>query len=244
MSSVNRAIGAVQRKLLFPSQPSEGIIGEFYIETVDEKVTELGQTREAWFASKTAISVVPGRDEYLLDALAPNLGKARFMWTKDDSDPYFQRRPVDIVQLEDLTTYYRGGDANPTPSPAAHSALACAIYYEPGFGNKIVFGPTPNQNAQYVLVYEPATVRPQSLENAGFRFSQFDSYLSDCTALRCLPGCEWSAIDKAEWADRRAELRLHLAAEVTRGDSLFRRWKWSQNQPQDRPAIGFGSSRY
>lgn len=250
MATVNNLIGDMKRKLQYPAQPQDGILAECLIETIDEKLTEINQTREAWFTERATITVSPGRDEYLLDARAPNLGKARFVWTQDRSDPNFFRRPVDIVPFEQLTTYYQGGDPTVTQSSAnnvKHSAIACAVMYEVGFGNKIIFAPIPNQTADYVLIYEPMILRPSAKTDSGWRFDQFKGYLTDCASLRALPSCAWKGLSMEENAAQRREIAggqgYGLVVDVARGDSLFRRWKWSQTNPQDNRTLGFGSGR-
>lgn len=248
MATISASIGSVQRKLDFPSWPDEAVIGEYLIETLDEKMTEMQISREPWFLARCTITVEPNQDEYALDARANDYGKARYVYTKDESDPSFRRAPVPIKPYEDLIGYYHSGEpsiSSPITSTLKHSAIACAVFFDSNIGqNKIVFAPIPSQQAQYVLVYEPNTERPGALQDTGFRFPQFDSYISDCTAQRCLRHCKWKGLTVADNKVRRDDLRGDLMLEVQRGDSLFQRFKRSMTNPDDYQAIGFGQSRW
>src|SRR5262245_25227376 len=120
MSTILKTRADVFRKLRQPSEKSMGegmFIDEAAIEVADELVTDANQTREPWFLMSFTLNVEVGKDEYAIDAKAPGLGKLRYVWTVDDTDPTHRRRPVDIVPFESLTDYFYAGQPSSVEVP-------------------------------------------------------------------------------------------------------------------------------
>lgn len=246
-------IGSIERKLGYPSAPNQGVIGEFLVETIDEKVTDLNLSRVPWFLAKATIDVSPGESVYSLDSAAPGLDKPRYLYTVDDTQPAYCRRPVDLVDYESLTTYYRGGDMSnqaianlPYYNYERHSAIAASVYFDARRGNVIEFAPVPNQAASYVLVYEVATMRPQSKDSEAWRFEQFNGYVSDSAALKILAHCEWKGMQPQEFPAKRASIAggpaqgYGLVVDVAKGDRRFWMWKHSGKNPSGLTSVPFG----
>lgn len=254
MSSLSKVRADVTRKLRQPSERSladGGFIDEAAVEIAAELVNEMNQTREPWFLMDFLLPVDANRDEYNIESMAPQFGKARFVYTVDDTDPQFQRRSIDIVPMEQLTDTYGAGQTNQVASNVKHSAEAVAFVYDYKMNaHKALVAPVPSLACQYKVIYQPdvATVNPGVV----FRFSQFDGYLTDLIALACVALCEWD--DFASIADpmqrdaanraRRQELEAFLQSQITRRADLFRRFKWSSDAERSMQTIGFGQHRW
>jgi hypothetical protein len=257
MSTISKVRGDVFRKLRQPSERSLGdgaFIDDAAIEVSDELTTEVNQTREPWFVMDLVLEVESGRDEYPIDAKAPSFGKGRYAYTIDDTDPTHSRRAVDIVSPEYLTEYYGAGlpSSVEVPNNIKHTARAISFIYKVGTGNIALVAPTPGLSASYKVQYEPDVMRPDAPQASVTRFRQFDYYVSDLIALRCLPLAEWDeflkvsdpiARDAANRA-RRQELAQFLTAQIAKGADQFRRFKWSTVNRNDVSAIGFGQNRW
>jgi hypothetical protein len=224
---------------------SDGVIAEYIIEVTDELVTELNQTAGEWFICDAIIEVSPGEDGYLLGSIAPGFSKPRNVWTMDEGDLRHHRRPLEIVDFNDLTRHYNGGD--PSASTLKHSALACAFVYDRNAGdNKIYFAPIPGQVANYKLIYEPNVVRAQSSGDVAFRLEQFDGYVASLTALQCLPHCRWIQLkeDDRAIARRISTIQDIQSGLISRGDELFRRFKKSNRNREKTTVRKFGRRRW
>lgn len=257
MSSTMKLRADVMRVLREPSERSlpTGYIDEAGIEVSDYLVTELNQTRVPWFLLDFILTVSPNQDEYLIDAMAPSFGKARFVYTIDPTDPNHHRRPVTIADgPEDLTAYYSGGDPayRMLPSNWQHTARAIAFVFKVGFGNKAMVGPIPGQTAQYKVIYEPDSLRPDSPWADVNRLRQFDAYAAALTAQKCVTNCEWEVFDmiddpavrEAANRGRRQELATAINNAMPLLADQFHRFKWTNKNPQDGRTIPFGSSRW
>lgn len=247
MATIRKSLGDVRRKLVFPDEDSlsDGVISEYLIEVTDQLVTEMNQTGQEWFICDAIIEVSPDEDSYPLAGIAPGFSKARNLWTMDESDSTHRRRPVEIVDFDDLTRHYGGG--SPDESQLEHSAAACALIYDREAGdNKIVFAPIPSMAAQYKLIYEPNVVRAQSKEDVAFRLDQFDGYVASLAAIHCLPHCTWNSLKDDEKAiSRRISLiQATENAAIERGDELFRRFKKSNRNREKITVRKFGRGRW
>lgn len=223
MSSLAKHAADTRRRLMFPDRASlpTGVLDDFLIETLDQLVTEMNQTDVPWYLAKCRIPVNPTQSLYNLDNLtggsAP-YGKARYLYTVDDANPNHQRQPVDLVSFEGLQENFGGGQPTVAASDVAkHSAEAVSVYYlqsPPGPGNFMEFGPIPAQAAEYEFIFEPATSRPGSRTDTGFRFDQFDAMVAALTAQRIMPYATWKGISEEKEAARKTELRGTLAYDL------------------------------
>jgi hypothetical protein len=247
MSSIHKGIGDVRRKLDFPdpSKLSDGVIAEYLIEVTDFLITELNQTGAEWFVSSTIIDVSAGEDTYPLDGAVSGFGKARDVWSIDSSDTNHIRQALSIVSYEDLQSFYGGGNRGIGSGYHKHNSLACSFIYNQDEGRQeVVFAEVPAQSAQYKLIYEPDVVRGVTKESVNFRLRQFDALVSDKAAILCLRHCKWKGVEKDEIGAKKGELQSYLLACVAEGEEQFRRFKWSNKNPNDNYIIGFGAGRW
>lgn len=206
----------------------------------DRLITELNLTPEAWLESRVNINVEANTPSYVINA--SDYSKARYLFTKDEADPSHRRRKIPIVDRENLTDFYEGGDpdsASITSLP--HNAQAAAVYFESAAGvYRLEFGPIPNQSASYDLFYEPATERPADKNSLSFRFPQFDGYVADKAAMRVIRSCMWKGMSGPNCLAKRNEIRGDLDKQIAEGDNIFRRWKTSMTNQTSymRPAFG------
>lgn len=226
------------------------MIDELMFNVVDELVTEQNQTSQDWYLLDFSLPVEAGRAQYNIEDLAPNFGKAHFIFTEDPGNTTFKSRPVEIVDYLQLVRDFSGGD--PGPAGVKHSARAFAFPYNDEQKRlEAVIGPTPGESASYRVMFEPATVRPQSVTEQAFRHQQFSGYVADRIAFKALHLCRWEIFDEItdpslrEKAnkDKRAEIRQTLAMEIGRGDDLFKRFKKSTSQPNSFRRLHFGRGR-
>lgn len=208
----------------------------------DRLITELQMTQEAWLEGRVTIHAEANKAVYIINA--PDFSKGRYLFTKDDTDPSHRRRKIKIVEQEELTEFFGGGEPDIGSSTAVkHNARAAAVYYDSDQrAYRLELGPIPNQTADYDFFFEPATERPQSKEDIAFRFPQFDGYVSDKAAMRVIRSCTWKDMAPADCLLKRNEIRGDLSAQITEGDNLFRRWKMSMTNQTSymRPAFGRG----
>lgn len=219
MSSLAKHSADTRRRLMFPDHSAlpVGILDDYLIETLDQLVTEMNQTDVPWYLAKCRIPVNPTQSVYNLDNLtggsAP-YGKARYLYTVDDSNPNHQRRPVDLVSYEGLQENFGGGQVTIASSGVnKHSAESASVYYlasPPGPGNFIELGPIPAQAAEYEFMFEPATARPGGRGDTGFRFDQFDAMVAALTALRVMSYASWKGLSEEKEAKRKQEIRDSL----------------------------------
>jgi len=263
VASLSKHRGDVRWRLGYPNEAklSDGVIDSAVIDVVDEIVTEFNQTNEDWFLQPVPFSTVIDQDTYNIDNIAPGFGKAHFVYTADSTDPNHNRRAIDIVSFNELTTNFGGGDpggslgagiAGPGIGAWKHSARGVAFYYDQASGTqKMVIGPRPQNVAQYVLVYEPAVVRPQSVQEQALRFSQFDKFVNDSAAYALVHLCAWQEFDLIKEASERAlanqrmrkDVREPLEMGITTGRELLRRFKKSSNAANSFKTIPFGRGR-
>lgn len=247
MSSILQSIGSIRRKLDFPDEAklSDGMIAEYLIETVDYLITELQQTNAEWFISSTIIDVSANEDTYPLDGAVAGFGKARDVWSIDDSDVNHRRQVVNIVSYEDLNSYYHGGDRPLGGTYWKHNSQACAFVYNQDEGRQeIIFAPVPSQTVQYKLVYEPDVVRAPTTSGTAFRLRQFDALVSDKAAIKCIRHCEWKGLDTMQARAKANDLRGDISTALMEEEDQFRRFKWSNINANDNSTIGFGAGRW
>jgi hypothetical protein len=263
VASLSKHRGDVRWRLGYPNETklSDGVIDAAVIDVVDETVTEFNQTNEDWFLQPVPFSTVINQDTYNIDNIAPGFGKAHFVYTADSSDPNHNRRPIDIVGLNELTKNFGGGDPGYSSAPAVvgtgigawkHSARGFAFYYDSVAGvQKMVIGPRPLNVAQYVIIVEPAVVRPQSVQDQALRFAQFDGYVNDYAAYKLVHLCSWQDFDLINDAGERAaanqrmrqDVRMPLEMGIAAGKELLRRFKKSSNAANSFRTIPFGRGR-
>lgn len=208
----------------------------------DRLITELQLTQEAWLQGRVTIHAEANKSAYIINA--PDFSKGRYLFTKDDTDPSHRRRKIKVVEQEELTEFFGGGEPDIGSSTAIkHNARAAAIYYDSDQKvYRLELGPIPNQAADYDFFFEPATERPQSKDDIAFRFPQFDGYVSDKAAMRVVRNCAWKGMAPADCLVKRNEIRRDIKEEISTGDNLFRRWKMSMTNQTSymRPAFGRG----
>lgn len=257
MGQLDKHLADARRRLMRPSRASldDGDLADYCIESIDQLVIDLNAGTQPFFLQTARIDVVSGQAIYALNNV-PNFGRARYLYTMDDSDPNHQRRPINIVSYESLMELYGGGDPLPTlvsPSPMPHTAAAAAFYYlreAPGPGDVIEFGPVPNQSASYKMIFEPDVVRPQARQDIGFRLAQFDGYVAALTAVKALPHCTWKGLDKIEAAARKKDISATLMYDIgsvqDRRGYAWQFWCYSQSNTQrsEPTVVGWAEERW
>jgi hypothetical protein len=258
MATLAKHIQDARRRLMWPTRTSldDGPLSEYAIETIDELVTQMGNSHEPHFIQSGVISVDAGESVYSLDSIAPNYGKARYLYTEDDGSSDFQRRPVEIVSLEVLTERFRGGDRGaeivgvPPSSSFPLIAQAAAVYYDVSRGNLIEFASVPQESIAYRFTWEPNVVRPQAKTDTGFHLDQFDNYVAALTARRALAHCQWKGLSRSEAKERRQEIREALDFDIgsvneRRGYAyLLWQYKLTTVNKTSITATGFGQDRW
>lgn len=239
-----------RRRLLFPTQSScnDLILSPYCVDVIDELTTKRSNTHEPHLIATGTLTTNSGQTAYSLDGIAPNYGKARYLYTKNESGlSSFQRQWVELVGLEWLTEQHRGGDVIgnvPNYSTPILSAAA-AVYYDANRGNMIEFAPIPTSSITYTLVYEPATNRPTSKQGAGFTLDQFDALVAAKTAFKALLHAKWKGLSRKENMEQRAEIRQHLMFEIGSPESrsglsyLFWQFNLSSYQNTNDKMVGF-----
>jgi len=253
MSNLDKNMNATRRRLLYPNRDmlDDGPLAEYVLDTIDEMVTMMNQTKKPLFIAFSTINLEPAKSVYPLDSIAIGFGKARYLYTQEPTNRDARRKPIEIVEHELLTEMYGAGD--PTYGPAVFPAAA-AFFYQfdtPGAvgGNFVEFGPVPNGTGKVILVWEPQTMRPQQRDNTSFHLEQFDALIAARTALRALPHCEWKGLSSQDAAARRAELSRILQFDIgsiaERRGLEFTFWMWRQsNNNRIRPnPIGWAENR-
>jgi len=261
VASLSKHRGDVRWRLGYPNETklSDGVIDAAVVDVVDETVTEFNQTNEDWFLQPVPFSTVINQDTYNIDNIAPGFGKAHFVYTADSSDPNHNRRAIPIVGLNDLTVNFGGGDPGESFQGGGvgvgvwkHSARGFAFYYDQMAGvQKMVIGPRPQNVAQYVLIVEPAIVRPQAVQEQALRFSQFDGYVNDAAAYKLVHLCSWQDFDLISDASERASANLRMRNDVRKplemgiavGREQLRRFKKSSNSANSFRTVPFGRGR-
>jgi hypothetical protein len=219
MSTLQTHLNAARRKLLFPTRAScdENILTPYCIEVIDELIIKRNNTLEPSFIATATLTTNAGESKYSLDGIAPNYGKVRYLYTRNESNSSnFNRQIVELVGLDMLTEVYGGGDgvgALPYTGQTITSSAA-AVYYDVNLGNMIEFAPIPVQSVVYDFIYEPATNRPTSKQSQGFTLEQFDALVAAKTAFKALLHCKWQGLSRSEAREQRAEIRQHLLLEI------------------------------
>lgn len=258
MAQFDKHLSDARRLLLRPSRAAldDGDLADYCIEAIDSLVIDLNAGVEPFYLQSVRIDVVARQAIYTLSN-APNFSRARYLYTMSDTDPNYQRRPIELVSYENLQGMYGGGDpistSIPVNSQEPHTASAAACYYlreAPGPGDVIEFGQIPNQSAPYKLVYEPDVVRPQAKQDQGFRLAQFDGYVAALTAVAALPQCKWQGFPAALEAGRKKEIEKALAFKIGsvagRTGYAWQFWCFSQSSTQrsEPTVIGWAQDRW
>lgn len=138
---------------------------------------------EAWDIRKWPF-VVDSGNVLVKNITADGFSSSIFVTSKDDTNPYFIQRTIDVVRPDQLSSYWSGptnlliGSAWYRP----HVAAAFAIYNENGQW-KISWLPAHQQSCEYMLWYSPgATTSPFAFEdNSGFPIEEANFLiLNDC----------------------------------------------------------------
>lgn len=210
----------------------------------DRLITELNLTPDAWLESRVNINVEADTPTYVINAA--DYSKARYLFTKDESDPSHRRRKIPIFDREVITDSYNAGDPDIGGlTSIKHNARAAAVYFDSTLGAyRLEFAPIPNQAASYDLFYEPATERPTDRNSVAFRFPQFDGYVADKAAMRVIRSAMWKGMNAADCRAKRDEIRGDLAPLIEEGDSLFRRFKMSMTNQSSYMRVAFGRRRW
>lgn len=224
MSTLAKHEQDTRRRLLWPDRDSldSVVLIPYIIETIDELNIKRNNTREPSLIAFGTLTTDAGRATYPLDNIAPNYGKARYLWTKNETnDANFQRQWVEMVDWETLVQMYGGGDAVgavPTDSTYPLIPAAAAVYSDVNLGNMLEFAPIPSQVTVFDFVYEVAALHPQSKDAQGFRLPQFDALVAAKSADRALVHCKWQGLDKEDTKERKKEIRFTLDREIGSAD--------------------------
>ena len=230
-------IGHVRRKCHYPQYQKlpDSTIAAVLLGQIDELTTELNLAGQLWIVRQTIITVNDGDD--IIPITADGFGRPITVETSDASDPNLDTREVDMVNEPELVRYFGGGD--PGPSGVKHSAEACAFMDNPlNPGQKAIrFGPKPAATADYLILYEPYTNRPQQFSDPGFPLPQFEHYLTDLAAFVSLPYCEWPD-------GKYSQIAGMLASKIQKGDMRFNRNRRSPKQTNNFRTLAFGRARW
>lgn len=216
---------------------------------LDELVTRRQNTFEPSLIAFGTLISIPYQTTYNLDNIAPNYGKARYLYTANQSnDANFRRDWVKLVSLEDLTEEYGGGDnvgTQPLITNYPLVARAASVYYDINRGNMIELAPVPQQVIPYTFTYEPATQRPQTKQGMGFGLDQFDALVAAMLAWKALLHCKWRGLSRAETREQRKDIREMLAVEIGSPEArsglsyLFWQFNLTSYQTVNNTSIGF-----
>jgi hypothetical protein len=237
-ASFDTLIGHVRRKCHYPiyTKLPDSTIASILLGQIDDLTTELNLTGQLWIVRQVILPVNQGDD--FVPITADGFGRPITVETWDDSNPSLDTRQVEMVNEPELVRYFGGGDAG--PPGVMHSAEACAFMDSPNQpGTRCVrFGPKPGASAQYLILYEPLTNRPQQFADKGFApMPQFEGYLTDLAAEEALPYCDWSDA-------KFAQIGTTLGKKIARGDSRFNRNRRAPKQTNNFRVTAFGRDRW
>lgn len=231
MANVEILIGRTRWKV---GSPSDAIMGNQMVvdalfETIDKLTIPLVLSRAQWFGPRFPLEVSPGEEFYVVPV--GDFGKPRLVLTASDN-PNYGTQIVDVVDEPDLIMYHGGGD----PGPAiVHAASAIAPVYKDGQWF-LRIAPIPRLAASYEVIYEPDRAQPQSLSDQAFRLQQFDSLVTDQTALDLLPYAGNSP-------EKFKMIQETLAAKITKAEFWFNRYRRASHQPNVTRTISYGANR-
>jgi len=240
-----------RRRLMWPTRAScdDIVLTPYCISAIHQLMQRLNNTNEPHLLASAPLAIAAGQTTYNLDAIAPNYGKARYLYTEDDGSDTFQRQKVEIVSLEDLTEEFGGGDrVSAIPQPyynAPQVPRAAAVYYDQSQGNVLEVAPVPVVATTLRFIYEPVTAKLASKTDVLFTLAQFDELVACMTALSALPHCQWRGVTEVQ-ADKRYErieaslIRDIGSPELRTGLSyLFWQYSLTSFQKSNDDSIGF-----
>lgn len=252
MSSVSASIGAMQRKLLYPSYPDVGPMAETLIEVIDEKVLEMNLGRAPRYVAMANMAVNASQFRYSIAGVAPDYDNVRYVYGTVAGSS--RRYPFEVVPLDSLTEWYEGTPVSMVPPVTApfQCDRACAVWLDTLTGLYMLdIAPIPTTSYTLTFVSEVATARPQSLDDTAFHFPQFDGYVTNCAALQILPQCRWKDCkDEGENEARRRTLAgsvqqgYGLVVDKVRGDGLYWKWRHSEKNPGTARMKAWGQHRW
>lgn len=202
---------------------------------IDHLLNRLNITDENWIIGRTIVSVDGGNDEYTLPT---EFGRPVFCETVDDGTSDFQRREVEIVNVQDFNLYWSGYKISGVYGSIAHSAEVVAVFgpnEQPGV-KLIKFAPPPQQAADYRVWYDVARQTPPQLAEKPLVMEQFHNLLKIDTAISCLPHCGYGPDEFQPYMEM-------LQWNHERFDAIFERYIAMSHHEDTGPRRAFNSSR-
>lgn len=178
------AIGEIRRGMGYPNEAElsdASILMELW-QTITLYRSSLNRSPEAWEISRWPFTVDADTKERNMSI--SDFGEGIFAQSKDDSNPYFLQRTIDLVRPDQMSMYWSG----PTNLSIGgtwwgkHVASAFAVFNE-GSQWKISWMPKHMQSADYVLWYVPgpAIVPPLFDDNTLFPLEEQNWFIvADC----------------------------------------------------------------
>lgn len=191
---VNKALAYAGRPL--EDYPGLSDILEFLYGHIDFYRTMLSIANRNWLINRYVFTVTPGVDEYSVSTQAGDFARPILVETYDESLPNFERRPIDIVEIQNASLRYPD-IVNPTgyfPSDYyKHTARAFAFWGYESADIKVKVIPQAVLAADYRVWYEPGKAADPQLTDAPLMMPDFHDLLALHTGKSIAGRARWFA---------------------------------------------------
>jgi hypothetical protein len=234
MGTLNKLIADVRRRLNYTDERilSEEMVIHFLVDVDDELVTELNLSSVSWLVPRFPLNVSAGKEYYPITA--PNFGKGQFIATIKDSNPQFKSSLIYFVDEDSLIARYGGGGH--AAAGVEFSMRGAALVTVQGT-RQIRVAPIPSMPATYQVVYEPSIYRPHSKGETAFPLDNFDAYIADRAAFKCLP---YAGLEEP----MKSDIRTALEAGISEGARRFLMYRRSDRQQNNIRTQPWGQNRW
>lgn len=234
MSLVSTHIGNVRRHSGFPSETllGDGMIIEYLIPKLAFYLNELNITGVQWNALKARVTLVPGRDEYLI--VADRWGKPFMVETIETDSPPVPWREIPIVPVTDLSNY---NYYHSSPSTDGFNPSTGCSFYADDSGTRMRVVPMPQETSQVLVRYEPEGFLLSGLDNTFPWLQNYDDLIDIDTAIAIIPSLGYTP-DKVSALI--GDATMGLTREFLLWKSQFDEYKTSNTEEETGVAQGFG----
>lgn len=147
--------------------------------------TALSIVNRGWLVDRWNLNVDTARTEF--PVTASNWGRPFLAVTKDDADPNFIEREVEIVAVQNRDLFYQGARQGSVIFAAPHVASCLAFFNDADQGWRALVTPQHTQNAQYQVWFTPDRPMPPVLADNFNLIESFVNLFKVDVALSCLP---------------------------------------------------------